>query len=101
MSLRRAYHVLIGIFALLVIGLQSNAVAHSAQYGDVPHDHDNIVCVLDGISCEDEVHIPPVSYVMTAIEPQARLYRVDSLSAPFVTPPGRAPPPRSPPAPLF
>jgi len=96
-KLRSAYHIFLTLFAVLFVGLQTTAISHAAQYEDVPHSHDGMVCDVEAIADDVEVLQPtliaygPTEYFAPAIFNQAVIETV------YVRPPGRAPPPRSPP----
>lgn len=88
---------IISLFAVLFVSLQTGALAHAAQYGDIPHDHDGMVCEVETIASED-VAIAPVPVVFEPViinEPV--IYGAAYTSAAYVKPQSRAPPPRAPP----
>lgn len=97
MTRRSAYRSLIALFAVLFVSLQTTAVAHAAQFGDVPHEHDGMVCEIQTISSEQDVIEPLVGETSAFVSVSPIVYETPYVSAPVVTPPGRAPPPRSPP----
>lgn len=97
MTRRSAYHSLIALFAILFVSLQTTAVAHAAQFGDIPHEHDGMVCEIQTISSEQDAIEPLVAVASDFIVVIEVVFEAAYVSASYVTPPGRAPPPRSPP----
>lgn len=90
---RAALAILIGLFA----SLQVYTVAHAVSYGEAPHDHDGVACVLTIVAADeqiilpDQVDTPPL--VMAVDAPETNIF----TSTPRLLPQGRAPPPRGPP----
>ncbi len=72
-------------------------MAHAASYGDGPHEHDGIACAVTVLAEEDMALLPvlPVSEFSQA--PKPAHYDAVFSSALYITPQGRAPPPRAPP----
>lgn len=101
MNFKHIYRMALSLFALLIVSLQSSAISHAAQYDDAPHEHDGVVCVVDAITSDTQVVLPaPLILSAPAEQPDAVFETVFNTAA-YVTPPGRAPPPRSPPYTLF
>jgi len=93
-----SYRWLIGAFIALFFALQSYSVSHASTYGDVPHEHDGIACAVTVIA-DDQGVITPITPVFdTIITDVSEIVYPDFISAPYITPQGRAPPPRGPPA---
>lgn len=99
MSLRRTYRLCLGMLALLIMSMQTVSIAHAAQFGDAPHEHNGMVCTMDAIAVSHVAIIPaPVVAVYVPVY-VAPVYQTSYISAAYITPQGRAPPPRSPPTP--
>jgi len=86
-----------GLLLGLVFMAQSFSLAHATRYADDSHEHNDVICEITLINAEDAAVLPlPLSapsFTPTAdIEPQTVF-----ISASYITPQGRAPPPRSPP----
>lgn len=95
--MRSAYRFFIAVFAIIFVSVQANAVAHAAQFGDGPHQHDGMVCEVQAISAEQDVIEPLVAVPSVTHFTTSAFYATPYISASYVIPPGRAPPPRSPP----
>lgn len=97
-SIRPAYHFLAIIFASVFLCLQAGALAHDSQESDITHHQDCVLCHL--VSSDDiEFAVPTSSHEV--LEP-LRFKGLSSYSnnykkRVYITPQGRAPPPRSPP----
>ena len=97
MSKSLAYRWLIGVFLTLFIGLQSYSIAHASEHGDEPHEHDGVACAVTVISDNHVVVLPPVPVFETVIADASETVYPDFTTALYITPQGRAPPPRGPP----
>jgi len=98
---RRLHILLIGLFVGLFLTVQIALTAHAAGYDDVPHEHDGVACLLGAVNAEDQAIAPlqvTAEFQQAALAP---LYEADFTSASYITPQGRAPPPRSPPLPIL
>jgi len=97
MSSTRTYRSLAAILATVFLVFQVFTVAHAANFGENSHDHDGIACVV-GVMSYDEQGVLPVE---PAFEPiitySFSVFQTSYQSIAYLTPPGRAPPPRSPP----
>lgn len=86
------------ILAALFLWVQGAALYDAAAHGEAPHDHYGVSCELTKAVA---TKVAPVPVCNTLPAPLARV----EATTPFVQdfrpwsrPPGRAPPPRSPPA---
>lgn len=91
------YRLCITLFAALFLLVQGYGVAHAAGYGDAPHDHDEVTCVINVVASDHDCVLPPQ---LTA-DPLPILGLCAPLT-PYIRaavqiPPGRVPPPRGPP----
>jgi len=88
-------------FAVLILSVffaaQSYSLAHASVYGDDPHEHDGVACVI-GVLVQDDLGVLPVTepFVRAPIAPPPAPDTVFESRA-YTSPQGRAPPPRSPP----
>lgn len=97
MIFRASYPRLVSLFVFLFVTLQTSALAHAAQYGD-DHTHDGVVCEVEAIASEQDAITPPVPVIDTIfVADTDAVYETAFVSAAVTPPPGRAPPPRSPP----
>ena len=89
---------LLGVFAWLLIAAQGMAFAHTASFGDAPHDHDGITCDVAVLEDQGDIALPPSPLPTPPVLAFADTPRVFAfVSAPVMQPPARAPPPRAPP----
>ena len=89
---------LLGVFAWLLIAAQGMAFAHTASFGDAPHDHDGITCDVAVLEDQGDIALPPPPLPNPPVLALADTPRVFAfVSAPVTQPPARAPPPRAPP----
>lgn len=98
---RRLHILLMGLFVGLFLTVQIASTAHAARYDDAPHEHDGVTCMLGTVAAEDQAVMPletQSTFQQMAVAP---LYTADFTSAAYITPQGRAPPPRSPPLPIL
>lgn len=87
-------------FCLLVfVGLQSYALAHATEYCNdhYEHHHEVIECHVDAIAAEADVVVPCTITDFALLIPHKTKFETVFVSAAVINPPGRAPPPRSPP----
>jgi len=91
------YHYICVVFAAVFILFQSATLAHTTEHGDNSHEHDGMVCVVDAIAADVE-YVHPIVIFATPIIYSSDT-KVTTLLKPvfYARPPGRAPPPRSPP----
>ena len=93
----RLYPSLVGLLVAALLLFQTGQWANATHICDEPHEHEAIMCVEDALASETACVLPvPVqSGIITNHQsvPAFEIY----LSVSFATPPGRAPPPRSPP----
>ncbi len=85
----------------MFIALQSTAIAHATQYTEASHSHEGLLCEVEAIATEHDVIEPAV---IDLHDPEVEFVERNTsvfVSQNYITPPGRAPPPRSPPTPLF
>jgi len=93
----RSYHVLVSLLAALFLLVQAGTWAHAAQYGDAPHEHDGVMCVVDAVTSEAACVLPIPPQSEPVANDQALPVFEPYVSVAYLTPPGRGPPPRSPP----
>lgn len=79
------------------MAMQSASIAHAAQYGEGSHEHNGMVCAVDAIAADQDVIVPVPATVLAPLAIIAPAYNTPFVSVSYITPPGRAPPPRSPP----
>lgn len=97
MSKSLAYRWLVGAFLALFIGLQSYSISHASEYGDASHAEDCISCEVTVLAEEQLSSEPkPVLFDLSTSDTVDTPYP-DFISAPYVAPQSRAPPPRAPP----
>ena len=89
---------LVGIFAWLLVAAQGVAFAHTASFGDAPHEHDGVTCDVAVLEDQGDIALPPpplpnATVVDFTDAPRAFAF----VSARLPQPPARAPPPRAPP----
>lgn len=84
----------------LLLCLQLVSSAHATGFDEQPHEHDCIMCLVSVNQGDDQAVLPtpPIVYVRSVLQPSS--YVTSFTSALYIRPFGRAPPPRSPPAPL-
>lgn len=86
------------LLAALTVFTQTVSLAHAASNGDAPHEHNGIACDLGGLVTPDVVIEPPVNVpILLDFKPVKAAISTRQVIA-WTWPPGRAPPPRSPPA---
>lgn len=93
-----SYRWLIGAFIALFFALQSYSLAHASTYGDAPHEHDGVACSVTVIADEHVTIAPSLPAAPLIISDTPETAYPDFTSASFITPQGRAPPPRGPPS---
>lgn len=92
-----SYRLLVGAFIALFFALQSFSLAHAVTHGDAPHDHEGIACAVTVLSDNHVVIAPPPLVKQTALTEQVETDYPDFTSVLYLSPQGRAPPPRAPP----
>lgn len=98
MRSKRTYRFLVGVFALLVVTLQTAALSHATAYADGPHEHNGVICTLGAFVHEDIAVLPDSPVQFEPIPAGTREFEPAFESAPILTYSSRAPPPRGPPA---
>lgn len=80
--------------------MQLASSAHATEFDEQPHEHDCIMCIGSVSQGDDQAILPTQTtiYVKSVLQPSS--YVTSFTSALYTRPFGRAPPPRSPPAPL-
>jgi len=91
---------LTALMAILFVVVQTSAMAHAIHHDDAPHSHEGVPCDIEAIASEQDV-IEPLSTVKVITEIAVTDYETVFMSATYVIPQGRAPPPRAPPQILF
>ncbi len=77
---------------------QSFSLAHATRYNDNSHEHNGVACEITLTSSEDSVIVPD-TLLVSSFNPYTNTPSYKAfISAVYITPQGRAPPPRSPPA---
>lgn len=92
-----SYRWLIGAFIALFFSLQSYSVSHASTYGEAPHEHDGIACAVTVLADDQAVILPTVPVFDVVISDTPETIFPTFTSEPYLTPQGRAPPPRGPP----
>jgi len=87
-----------GAFIALFFALQSYGAAHASSYGEAPHEHDGVACSVTVISDDHIAITPSLPAASLIISNAPDTAYPDFISAPYITPQGRAPPPRGPPS---
>lgn len=83
--------------AAMFMCVQATGLSHAASYGDHPHEHGDIACSLDAVAEDEDVFLPaPPAPDDIGVPSDAAPARITAPNHSF-WPPGRAPPPRSPP----
>ena len=73
--MRSALHNRSWLFALLVatffICARAGSIAHAANYGTAPHNHDSKICLFSVLADEeqDDLALPPVGFSITQPSP--------------------------------
>ena len=93
-----SYRWLLGAFVALFFALQSYSISHASTYGDAPHEHDGIACAVTVISDDLAAITIDAPVIERAISNISEPVYPDFTSTLYITPQGRAPPPRGPPA---
>ena len=96
--LTQAYKFCIGVLIVLFVSLQTVAISHASQHGDMPHSHDGLVCDVEAIADNVEIIEPALIVDGPAVYVIAESFDAPIIEVSYQRPPGRAPPPRSPPA---
>ena len=86
------------VLAALIVWLQAFSLAHAAEHGDEPHEHDGVECELTLFTSEDTVILP--SGVASDFAPPTPAIQVRDFGTldTRTWPPERGPPPRGPPS---
>ncbi len=85
------------LLGALTVFVQTASLAHAVSNGGAPHEHNGVTCELGLLAVQDAVVEPPVAVpVRLFLQPIRRIVSVRRIVA-WTWPPGRAPPPRSPP----
>jgi hypothetical protein len=87
---------LIGLF----LAFQISASAHGATYGDSPHEHDGISCVITALAEHDQGVLPVKPEIVATRISVDFVWDEPFVSILFPTNQTRAPPPRGPPSPF-
>ena len=96
MSFRLSRSRWIALLAALFVLVQALGLGHTAAHADEPHEHHGIACELATVAHVQVVlpAVPPAPFVPAPAAQPA----IAPVSSPlWIRPPGRAPPPRSPP----
>lgn len=93
-----SYRWLLGAFIALFFALQSYTLSHASAYGEAPHEHDEIACSVTVVSDDVATITPAAPVTQTTISNISEPVYPDFTSILYLTPQGRAPPPRGPPA---
>lgn len=87
------------ILAAMLVMMQATSLAHAAEHGDEPHEHAGIVCTLDALAAQNCAVLPSPPALAPLPDFSAEAAQpVPLLQRAWSRPPGRAPPPRGPPA---
>jgi hypothetical protein len=90
---------IIALFLLVFVGIQSHALSHATEYcsDHDEHHHEVIECHVEAIAAEADVSVLYTIIDSPLIIPHKTKFETVFVSAAVINPPGRAPPPRSPP----
>jgi len=94
---KSAYRWFISLILGIIFISQSYSLAHATRYNDAGHEHNGVACEITLASAEDVVIIPAPTTAPTVPLYADSLPHTVFISASYITPQGRAPPPRSPP----
>ncbi|RAN38120.1 hypothetical protein [Hyphomonas pacifica] len=98
MSKRRLHTHRLAFLAGLYIFVQALALGHSAAHADQPHKHYGVTCQLKVVA-QDQAILPTFDTLPPALPAPEIAQTSFYIEAPrWSRPPGRAPPPRSPPS---
>jgi len=99
-TIARTYRLTLSLLALWFLAVQSFSLAHASAHGDDPHEHDGIACAVTVLAEDGMALLPdvPTSEFWETLTPAH--YNVEYSSVAYITPQGRAPPPRAPPVTL-
>lgn len=98
--MQRTYRLALTLLTLWFLAAQSFSLAHASVHGDNPHEHDGIACAVTVLAEDGIAVLPDLPVFEFWPVPIPAHYTADFTSALYVTPQGRAPPPRAPPAAL-
>lgn len=96
MTARRPSSRRIALLAALIVFVQALALGHAAAHADEPHDHYGVTCDLSAVAHVQAV-IPVVDPGPVRLPDAVPLIAATGAAPVWIRPPGRAPPPRSPP----
>jgi hypothetical protein len=88
------------LLTLWFLAAQFFSLAHASIHGDDPHEHDGIACAVTVLAEDGMAVLPDVPVSEFWQVPMPEHYTAAYKSAIYVTPQGRAPPPRAPPVTL-
>lgn len=94
---RRSSSRRIALLAALIVFVQALALGHAAAHAEEAHDHYGIACDLSVVSHVQAV-VPAPDPGPTLLPETEPLISATVSEPVWTRPPGRAPPPRSPPA---
>ncbi|KCZ59308.1 MULTISPECIES: hypothetical protein [Hyphomonas] len=97
MSFHRHRTLYLALLAALFVFVQAHALSHAAEHGDEPHDHYGAACELSVIAT-DQILLPAAPSEPFVLPPAPGATEPCISAANWTRPPGRAPPPRSPPS---
>lgn len=97
MKTPRTYRALLAVIIGLFASLQVYTSAHAVSFGDAPHEHDGVACVLTIVAADDHIILPTKAITPKRIVARAAPKTQTFTSARYLAPQGRAPPPRGPP----
>lgn len=97
MTLRRVHHGLVALLIGLFLAFQISASAHTTTFGDAPHEHDGISCVITTLAEIDQDILPVEPEVLAEPSPIVLVWHETFTSTSATTSQTRAPPPRAPP----
>lgn len=86
------------VVAAAFLWVQVAGIAHAAEHGDHPHEHDGVECQIIVIAADDAVILPaPPELSFKRLHGDVASV-VSIAESAWAWPPERGPPPRSPPA---
>ena len=96
--MRRAHNGLIALLIGLFLAFQISASAHATTYGDNPHEHEGVSCVITTLAESDQGILPVEPEIVAERIRVVFVWQEKFVSTPIIVNQSRAPPPRGPPS---
>lgn len=98
MTLKRCHIAVLTVLMGLFLSLQFAGSVHAAEFGDAPHDHDEVMCVIGVVAEAADIALPPAAVSIGITQSVFTTDYADPvISVALTRPAARAPPPRAPP----